>query len=452
MNEIEMLPPQNLEAERAVLGSCLIERQAVSLAVEVLPDPSWFYRSAHREIFAATMELHRRNEPVDLITLGDELERQGKMEDVGGSSFLMELFESTPTAANVEYHAKIVRDKHVRRAGIETARRLLHHLWAEEHEVIESLQKATGDLLQLSLSDTDDRVFSAKELLREWAPCLEDGPTRQRSVKKSGFAPVDHIIGGFADGELQYWGAGPGSGKTTGMLQSAIHIARQGEPVLALSMELGRQRVSERLISIDTRTPGSVIQYGPQHLFDAALPNIFQGISRVEGLPLYIAFQRRSTAWAERQAKEIMSRHGRKLGALFVDRLEKWSDKDVATQDPRHRISRLSDRTSALAANLDVPVICLVQLNRAGQKSETPSMDAFRDSGDIEQDCQVGIVIRSEKPASSTDRTPLKSVWHIVKANDCGQGECDPLVWFHWIPFFGNPETRQPEPYWMERD
>jgi replicative DNA helicase len=425
----ELLPPQNIEAERAVLGGCLISRPAILEVIELLESPH-FYRPAHQIIFSGMAALATKREPVDLITLSNEMKRINCFEEVGGTDYLVELTECVPTAANVMHYSRIVYNRWRRRAAIEYAQILamtVHEDGGDDQALDEVLARTSTGLLGLQLQGAQAKVHAARDLMDQFFSTMEEGPTRLRGHRRStGFDAIDAMFAGFVNSDLVYLGGGPGSGKTTLAMQMAYRMALD-EPVLMISMELGKLPWEERSICFNTGIPGRVLQFGPQAAWDEATDLIVTGCAKVAERQLYVAFGRHTTQQITVRAKELQARLGRKLGLIVTDRIEYAADRDCAHLREVERIPILSPRMKGIATELDVPHLCLVQLSRQGRSNI--NMEAFRASGAIEQDGQCCLIIES-------DRDTGRAIVHVVKQNSGDVGPCRPLHWEPKVPRF----------------
>lgn len=444
------VPPQNIEAERSVLGACLIERDAVSRAVEVIHDPEAFYRGPHRAIYDAMLSLHARGEPVDIITVSDELDRKSATANAGGIEYLMELTTVVPTAANVQWYAQTVRERARRREAIAIAARVVQSAHDLDADLDETVSAAAASYTTLLGTASDAQSVSAPELMREWAANLDAGPTRLRSTLRTGFRAADEMLGGYTPSEVWYLSGRPGDGKTTFMLQLAHRAARAGHPVLVCSMELGRHRVAERLAAIDSGVRSRTIQFGPQAAFEAALPDLLLSVNRLIDIPhLHFVFGRATTQQVTAIGRQMKLRYGR-APILKIDRLEYISDV-IRAPSPRERIVELTRRVKGIATTLDAPVVCLCQQSRAGRAEEEPTMSGFQESGSIEQDCQAAIVIRikdgKNDPNHGTIKDPVYGArLHIVKQNDGPTGKSSEMRWKPRVPAFYDLDTVHADP------
>lgn len=429
--DIETLPPQDMRAERAVLGACIVSVTALQQCLEVL-ETQHFYRLAHQYIWRCIRALHMRGEAVDSVTVTNELRAATFEEAAGSIDYVAECIDETPTAANAGHYAAIVREKWLRREVIEIGRRLQAGGFDESASVDDALNETIQRVIQLQVRDVEhgqiEHVRKPMEALRDK---IQSGPLREQTRVETGIAPLDQKIGGYQSSDLHYWGGAPGSGKTTLSMQSAYRVAnsKRGMPlVVYFSMELGSTQFARRLASFESRVVGKTIEFGPISDFLMDRPRVNAAIERVAGLPMYVCFGRLSTSQILTRLRHLMGLEKRKPSVVFIDRLELLSDPDIEAMEETKKVPILSPRVKGIATSLDVPVVCLAQLNRAGRTNE-PSAEAFRASGAIEQDCQVAVIVK-------TDKLSETSVFHVVKQNDGPTGQCDPMRFEAKLPMF----------------
>lgn len=442
MRNIETLPPQDIRAERGVIGSCIRSRDALVECMNML-EQHHFYLPAHGMIWRCLVALMLRNIGIDSLTLAAEL-RQATWEDkVGGWDYVNQCVDEVPTAANATHYANIILDCWVRREIVRIGDRLVGAAYNAEADINEAIASATSEALNLQMSREDQRALThVRDVMSDFEERIKKGPLYANFGISTGFPSIDAVVGGYHAGDLQYWGGGPGSGKTTLSMQSAFYVASEDPKRLVayFSMELGQVKFARRLTSFASQTYGDVMEFDDKRLA-AALPEVLRGVRQVAELPFYVSFGRLSTTQIASRLKALMAREGRRPTVVFIDRIELLSDTDCAAMEETKRIPILSPRVKGIATALEVPVVCLVQLNRAGRDGK-PTMEAFRASGSIEQDCQVGFIIRSEKPHQATAGT---AVVHVVKNNDGETGETDPpMRWEPRYPKFTDLTPRKP--------
>lgn len=438
MTSIETLPPQNLRAEMSVIGSCLRDAKALDAAMDILDTPH-FYRPAHQYIWRCLVALAKRGEPVDTVMVTKELQRATFLESAGDYDYVVQCYEATPSAANVEHYARLVVEAYVRREIVRLACELEAAARDEASDIDAAIADVTTRALDLQLRRDNERaMLHIRQLMDDFAAVVKVGPTRLSSRIPTGFESLDKVIGGYQTTDLHYWGGGPGSGKTTLSMQSAYRVAsaKPEHLVAYFSMELGQAQFSRRIASFASRLDGKTLEYGPISRLNLELPSLLLDLQKVGTLPFYVAFGRLSTTQIQTRLKQLMARENRRVSVVFIDRLELLSDSDCASLEETKRIPILSPRVKGIATSLNVPVVCLVQLNRAGRTGD-PTMESFRGSGSIEQDCQVGCILR-------TDKEKEQAVVDVVKQNDGATGPCETMKFEPRFPMFSDI-ARRPE-------
>ncbi len=388
-------PPYSPEAEISVLGGMLIDRDAVSRAVEVL-EPSMFFREAHRRLFRAMARLFERGEVIDVVTVADDLTKTDELESAGGLDYIAELLDAVPTAANIEYHAKIVREKALLRRLIDASQTIIRDVYEQgEREVDELLDQAEARIFQVAQSHAREGFVRVKDLLWpafEEIERLQEAGTSVTGVH-SGFHDLDRMTTGLQKGDLCIVAARPSMGKTSWVLNVAASAAIEHQvPVAIFSLEMSKEQLLKRLLSAEARIDA-------QHLRRGGLsPDEHQRLAAAAGhlntAPIWIDDSPGATvlemrAKARRLASEIQA-EGRELGLIIVDYLQLMAG-DARSENRVQEVSQISRGLKALARELDAPVIALSQLSRAPEQrnDKRPMLSDLRESGSIEQDADL---------------------------------------------------------------
>lgn len=389
---IRKLPPQNLEAEESVLGGVLIDNSALDRALELV-EPDDFYREAHRKIMRAMLGLHERNEPVDLVTLSDELRRRGDLQDVGGSPYLVELAEKVPTAANVAHYARIVRERAVLRSLIETSTEIVTQAYQGRKDVDSFLDEAEHKIFALSERKVKRAFYRLKDLVFESFHTIERLYDRREVVTgvPTGFRDLDSMTSGLQKGDLIIVAGRPSMGKTAFALNIGQHAALQGNTGVAVfSLEMSKEQLALRLLCSEARVNMTKLRQG--FTGDRDLQALAKAAGRLNDAPIYIDDTPAISLLEMRaKARRLKRDEDAKLGLIVVDYLQLMRGSPGA--DGREQeIASISRGLKALAKELAVPVVALSQLNRqveqrSGEKK--PQMADLRESGAIEQDADV---------------------------------------------------------------
>lgn len=386
-------PPWNPEAEQAVIGAMLIDQDAALRALELL-DHSMFYREGHRRVFRAMAALLERRVVIDYVTLRDELARRGELDEAGGVEYLAELVDVAPTAANLEFHAGIVREKAILRRLIDTATGIITEAYAGRSSANELLDAAESRVFHISQERRDAGFIRIKEML--W-PTMERIETLHRSGKKitgvpSGFVELDELTSGFQKSELIIVAARPSMGKTAFCLNIATHAALENMGVAVFSLEMSKDALVQRMLCAEARVDSQLVRRGM--LRDHDFTKLARAAGILQGCPIWIDDTPAQTL-LEVRSKARRLKAESELGMIVVDYLQlmrspEYSDNRV------QEISDISRSLKALARELEIPVVALSQLSRASEQrggERKPILSDLRDSGAIEQDADVVIFI-----------------------------------------------------------
>ncbi len=392
----ERVPPQSLEAETAVLGAALLDREAMSKILEILEE-SAFYRQAHREIFKAMVDLYLRNEAVDLVTLGDALRRSGQFERVGGLEYLESLVESVPTSGNVEYHARIVLEKSTLRKLIESATEIVGRSFGETDRADEVLDKAEQLIFKISESRLRQTFVPIRNILKHSFELIEDLYASKRHLTgvPSGFPDLDEKTSGFQPADLVIVAGRPSMGKTAFCLNVAQHVAIEEKvPVGIFSLEMSKEQLVQRMLCSEARVDSHRLRTG--YLSDAEWPKLTTAAGLLSEAQIYVD-DSPAISMLEMRAKARRLKADAGVGIIMVDYLQLISGSG-SVESRQQEISAISRSLKALAKEISVPVIALSQLSRAveargGKQQHRPVLSDLRESGAIEQDADVVLFI-----------------------------------------------------------
>lgn len=394
---VERVPPQNLEAEASVLGGILLENQAVLKVLEVVQEED-FYREAHRKIFRAMVDLQERGEPVDLITLNDELTGKGWLQDVGGASYLASLVDRVPTAANILYHARIVKEKSILRQVIEAATEIARRGYEEPDNALDFLDKAEQTLLEITRRQQRKGFYPLRAILQESFQTLESMYGSQGLITgvPTGFVDFDHLTCGLQRSDLIILAGRPSMGKTALALNIARNAAvKSGVPVAIFSLEMSKEQLAFRLLCAEAQIDGSKLRAG--YIKKSDWKELTAAATVLSQAPIFIDDSAGITV-REMRAKARQMKLDCKIGLVIVDYLQLMQAADRA-ESRVQEISEISRSLKQLAKELDLPVLALSQLNRAveSRTDKRPILADLRESGAIEQDADViAFVYREE--------------------------------------------------------
>ena len=385
--------PWSAEAEQAVLGAMLLDQDAALRAAELVGD-AMFYREGHRRLFRAMVALVERRVVIDHITLRDELLRRGELEAAGGLDYLAELVDAVPTAANLEFHARIVRDKAILRRLIETATGIITEAYDGHSTATELLDIAESRVFKISQQRGDEGFTRIKEML--W-PTMERIETLQRSGKAitgvpSGFVDLDALTSGFQAAELVVVAARPSMGKTAFCLNVAANAAAEGQGVAIFSLEMSKESLVQRMLTATARVDSHRVRQGT--LRDSDFTQLARAAGLLQTYQVWID-DTPSITLLEMRSKARRLKIDNDLKLIVVDYLQLMRSPEYS-ENRVQEISDISRSLKALARELEVPVIALSQLSRASEQrggERKPILSDLRDSGAIEQDADLVIFI-----------------------------------------------------------
>jgi replicative DNA helicase len=380
---VEKLLPQNVEAEVGVLGSLLIDPEAVVQVADTLR-PDDFYREAHRVIFQAVLDLYESGEPADLITLTDELQRRGQLDDIGGASFVSSLANQVPTSANVDYYAQIVERTAILRRLIHAAGQIAAVAYNEPDATV-ALEQAEKLIFNVSQNITRTDFDPIRETLREYIDKLDQLHEHRGTIVgvASGFADLDRMTGGLQKSDLVILAARPSVGKTAMALSLAHNAAlRFGHSVAIFSLEMSKEQLVARLLSMDAQVDQQRLRTG--YIEDAEWERISESVGRLSEANIYIDDTPGITLVEMRsKARRLMLEHGSDIIIVDYLQLMQGSGAGRGHENRVQEISEISRGLKGLARELNVPVLALSQLSRAveSRQDKKPQLSDLRESG-----------------------------------------------------------------------
>ncbi|KHF27897.1 Replicative DNA helicase [Anoxybacillus sp. BCO1] len=392
MNDVfaDRLPPQNIEAEQAVLGAILLEPSALTTASEILI-PEDFYRAAHQKIFRTMLQLSDRGEPVDLVTVTSELADANALEEIGGVSYLTELANAVPTAANVQYYAKIVEEKSILRRLIRTATSIAQDGYTREDEVEDVLNEAERKILEVSQRKNTSGFQNIKDVLVQAYDNIEMLHNRKGEITgiPTGFIELDRMTAGFQRSDFIIVAARPSVGKTAFALNIAQNVAtRTGENVAIFSLEMGAQQLVMRMLCAEGNINAQNLRTGK--LTPEDWGKLTMAMGSLSNAGIFID-DTPNIRVSEIRAKCRRLKQEQGLGMVLIDYLQLIQGSGRNRENRQQEVSEISRSLKALARELDVPVIALSQLSRSVEQRQDkrPMMSDLRESGSIEQDADI---------------------------------------------------------------
>lgn len=401
----ERVPPQSLDAEACVLGAMLLDRNAVLKAIEIL-DSSVFYSGSHETLFRAVVSLFDRHQAVDVVTVTDELRRMGQLDAVGGVSYLAGLVDAVPTAANIEYHARIVLEKAVLRQLIDVATEVVRNCHEAREDADRMLDQAEQAIFSIKQARLRRGFVPIRSILKHSFEAIEALHDRGASMTgvASGYPRLDELTSGFQKGELIIVAARPSVGKTALVLNVAEHAALEdGVPVGIFSLEMSKEQLVQRMLCSDSRVDSSRVRRGFLNASD--WPKLTTAAGRLAEAPIFVD-DSSSLTWLELKAKARRLRAESDIGLVIVDYLQLLRGTGKM-ENRQQEVSEISRALKALSKELEVPVIAVSQLSRAPsiRGNERPVLSDLRESGALEQDADVVLFLFRDPQRDRTDRT-----------------------------------------------
>ncbi|WP_100332672.1 replicative DNA helicase [Bacillus xiapuensis] len=386
----DRIPPQSIEAEQAVLGAIFLEPSALTVASEILI-PEDFYRSAHQKIYNTMLKLNDHGEAVDVVTVTEELAAVKELEDVGGVSYLTELAESTPTAANIEYYARIVEEKSLLRRLIRTATHIAQEGYSREDEVDALLSEAEKSIMEVAQRKNTSAFHTIKDVLVRTYDNIELLHNRKGDVTgiPTGFAELDRMTAGFQRNDLIIVAARPSVGKTAFALNIAQNVAtKTNENVAIFSLEMGAEQLVMRMLCAEGNINAQNLRTGS--LTDEDWRKLTMAMGSLSNSGIYIDDTPGVRIGEIRsKCRRLKQEHG--LGMILIDYLQLIQGSGRSGENRQQEVSEISRSLKALARELEVPVIALSQLSRGVEQRQDkrPMMSDIRESGSIEQDADI---------------------------------------------------------------
>ena len=391
----DRIPPQAIEAEVAVLGAMMLDKDAIARSIEII-DETAFYNPNHGKIFGAMVALYDRNDAVDLITLTEELRRAGELENVGGASYLETLLSSVATSANVEHHAKIALEKATLRKLIEASTHIINDAYQADGDVGELMDRAERRIFSVSGSRLRQSFYAMQDIVKDSLELIEQLYQQKRYVTgvESGFKDLDSLTAGFQNGDFVVIAGRPGMGKTSFALNVAQHVATKMKvPVAVFSLEMTKEQLMLRMLCSEARVKAHNVRTGFVGKNEWGKLTLAAGT--LHDAPIYIDDSSDLTV-LEMRAKARRLKAETDLGLIVVDYLQLIRGHRRA-ESRQQEITHISSSLKSLAKELGIPVVALSQLSRAVEqrekKDKRPILSDLRESGAIEQDADVVLFI-----------------------------------------------------------
>ncbi len=445
--DIGKVPPNDVEAEEAVLGCMLLDKEAVYQALEVLK-PEDFYREENKLIYSAMFNLYGRSEPIDLITVKEELVSLGKFEVCGGLEYLAELPERVPTTANADKYIKIVEEKSILRSLIKTSNELIDLGYDQTLEVDEIIEKAEKGVFDLMKNRNQKGYTPIKDVLVETFAQLEKLYNQKEHITgiPTGFSELDYKTAGLHGSELILVAARPAMGKTAFALNIATNAAvRANVPVVIFSLEMSKEQLVSRILSSETMIDNNKLKTGKMEEEDWI--KLSEGLQPLSESEIYID-DTPGISITEIRAKCRKLKLEKNIGMVVIDYLQLISGSGSKKNGSREQeISEISRSLKILAKELNVPVIALSQLSRAPEQRKDdhrPMLSDLRESGAIEQDADIVMFLYRDDYYNQDSEN--KNIAEVILAKHRGgsTGTVE-LLWLGTYTKFANIERYREE-------
>ncbi|MBI3610031.1 MAG: replicative DNA helicase [Nitrospirae bacterium] len=400
---LNKVPPQNIEAEQAVLGAILIDNASLNKALEII-GPEDFYRDSHRKIFSAVLDLNERNEVVDLITLTDQLRKKNELETVGGAAYLSSIVNSIPTAANIRQHARIIHEKAVLRNLIEVATDIVGQGYDDRARVEELLDYAERSVFGISERKLKPSFVAVKEIIKGSFETIERLYEKKERVTgvATGFTELDDMTSGLQPSDLIVIAGRPSMGKTALALGIAQHLGIEKRGTAAIfSLEMSKEQLVMRMLCSEARVDAHKLRSG--YLGRADWPKLTTAAGRLTEARIFIDDTPALSVLEMRaKARRLKAEHG--LDLVIVDYLQLMRGRGDA-DNREQEISEISRSLKALAKELQLPVVAMSQLSRAveNRADRRPVLADLRESGAIEQDSDIVLFIYRDEVYHPSD-------------------------------------------------
>ena len=408
--------PHNLEAERSVLGAILVHNDAFNMAAQVI-EPADFYRDAHRRIFDKMVQLNERNQAIDFVTLKEELSRAGEIDEVGGPAYVASLADGVPRATNVEYYARIVKEKATLRNLIFAANKILTNAYEADQESDLILDEAESSIFAVA----DDRLKAGfvpmRELVKESFPKIEQLFEQKRLITgvPTGFVDLDEMTRGFQPGDLIIVAARPSMGKTSLVLNIAQHVAVQPDHTVGFfSLEMSKESLFLRLLTSEAQIDSHRLMSGAIGQKDYG--RISHALETLSAMRLFID-DTANISVLEMRAKSRRLQSEHRLSLLVVDYIQLMSGRG-RFENRTLELASISRSLKGLAKELSVPIVVLSQLSRApeSRSDHRPQLSDLRESGALEQDADVVALIYREDAYNRDPNNPDAGTAELILA------------------------------------
>ena len=437
MEDISRIPPHSVESEQSILGSIILDKDAIITVAETI-NPSDFYKEAHKIIYESMLKLNSNNEPIDLITLIEELRKEGHLDNIGGISYLTSLSTIVPTTSNVKYYANIVKEKSVMRQLIKASNEIINLGYDASTDVQEILDKAEKNIFDISQEKSGDDIQPINLVLQDTFDMIERLCTQKSDVTgiTTGFADLNKKINVLQRTDLILLAARPAMGKTAFSLNLVQNAALKGDASVAVfSLEMSKEQLVQRILSAQSNVELSKIKTGT--LGESDWPRIIDAMAVLSEANIFID-DTPGIKISEIRSKCRRLKIEKGLDLIMIDYLQ-LMEGEGKNENRQQEIAKISRSLKILAKELDCPVVALSQLSRSPElrKDHRPILSDLRESGSIEQDADIVMFLyRDEYYHEDSEKKNIGEV--IVAKNRHGETGNVELVWFGQVQKFAD--------------
>jgi len=437
---LEKVPPQNLEAERAVLGGMLLERETIPKVLQIITESESFYSEVHTLIYEGVVSLFNQNKPVDVVALKEQFGKKGKLKEVGGASYLAELVNSVPTTVNVPYYAQIVKQKHILRDLLKTADFIRSLSYDDSQELDVVLDKAQSSIFDITQQRVQTPYQHIKDVLTGTFERIEALYERKEHITgvPTGFAQLDRLTSGFQPSDLIVIAGRPSIGKTSLALNIAQYAGIEAKvPLVIFSLESAKEQLVERFLCSEARVDSQKLRTG--FLSEDDWSRLTDAAGVLAEAPIYIDDSANIGVLEVRaKARQLKAEHDIRMAIIdYLQLME--GDRRIDTR--QQQISEISRSLKALAKELNISVVAISQLSRAVEQREDkrPRLSDLRESGAIEQDADLVLSLYREHYYSRLAADEGKAEV-IINKQRRGPTDKLPLIFISEYTRFENPE------------
>lgn len=450
LQQTDRIPPHDLDAEMSLLGSMMLNREAIGLILPIIPshEARRFYQPAHQELFKVLCDLYDHNKPIDLVVVKDELLRRSLMDAVGGEAYMIDLVQSVGSWVNAEHYSRIVRDKSMLRDLIGCAGNIINEAYASADDTADILDRAEQTLFQATEQRISNQAIPLKDTISQVFKLIEARGEHYVSGLPTGFVELDELTSGFQPGDMIIVAARPSMGKTALALNMAEHLSVDEDlPVAFFSMEMACQQIAHRILCSRGKVDSHRLRRGM--ISEDEIQRLAYVCQDLENVPMFIDDTPGMTIQELRaKVRRLHLQHG--IRCVFVDYLQLMYAPAAGRKfsNRQEEIATISRGLKALARELNIPVVAMAQLNRASEAREghRPRMSDLRESGAIEQDADLVMLLHREEYYKPQDAS-LKGKADLIIAKQRNGPTGDVPLHFNVHQTRFEPLSLAPEPF-----